>query len=482
MKYLASVILFLNSFTLGQGKVIYWNSMSTSVKVDVPISSDESLEGGRIQIRVSFDGENYFDLGEAYPIMDKDLEELKEILVPRNDFISAEGYKEGAKARFIAEIWDRAGNSVISTVSDSILTIDETIPILTRVSVNSTNSQKNNLAIPDDMFVLEIEASEPILPPKVEVNGDDLEAVGEGNSWKVERVFDNGDDGPITFSVNFEDYARNLGETVVSTTNNSKVIFDGTEPALNNVTLFSNNPYDESLAVKGDSVFLEFVASESLFIVTVKINGNEISQLDESNLKYKYSQILTDKDTEGVIPFMIDYNDLAGNAGEQVVETSDDSQVLFDMTPPKIFKIESVGPSTKIIKGSAPIGNSKQENSKTSSDSSGLFSGNVLIIMIVLSLIFVLIITASWWKLFSKASQSGWKVLIPFFNLFILTKILKKPLWWVVIYLILPLGHILVSLQIAKLFGKKIIFAIGMIFLPIIFYPILAFGKSEIAQ
>ena len=229
-------------------------------------------------------------------------------------------------------------------------------------------------------------------------------------------------------------------------------------------------------------MFLEFVASESLFIVTVKINGNEISQLDESNLKYKYSQILTDKDTEGVIPFMIDYNDLAGNAGEQVVATSDDSQVLFDMTPPKIFKIESVGSSTKVIKGSAPIGNSKQENSKTSADSSGLFSGNVLIIMIVLCLIFVLIITASWWKLFSKASQSGWKVLIPFFNLFILTKILKKPFWWIVIYLILPLGHVLVSLQIAKLFGKKIIFALGMIFLPTIFYPILAFGKSEIAQ
>ncbi len=482
MKYLANVILFVNSFTLSQGNIIYWNSMSTSVKVDVPISSDESLEGGRIQIRVSFDSENYFNLGEAYPIMGKDLEELKEILVPRNNFISAQGYKEGAEARFVAEIWDRAGNSVISTVSDSILTIDETIPILTKVTVNSTNSQKNNLAIPDDMFVLEIEASEPILPPKVEVNGDYFEAVGDGNSWKVERVFDGGDDGPITFSISFEDYARNLGETVVSTTNNSKVIFDGTEPTLNNVTLFSNNPYDKSLAVKDDSVFLEFVASESLFVVTVKINGNEISQLDESNLKYKYSQILTDKDTEGVIPFMIDYKDLAGNIGEQVVETSDGSQVLFDMTPPEIFKIESVGSSTKISKGSVPIGNSKQANSKTIADSSELFSGNILLIMTVLSVIFVLIITASWWKLFSKANQLGWKILIPFFNLFILTKILRKPVWWVAIYLILPLGHILVSLQTAKLFGKKIIFAIGMIFLPIIFYPILAFGKSEISQ
>ena len=35
-------------------------------------------------------------------------------------------------------------------------------------------------------------------------------------------------------------------------------------------------------------------------------------------------------------------------------------------------------------------------------------------------------------------------------------------------------------LQISKVFGKKIIFAIGLIFIPFIFYPILAFGKSQL--
>jgi len=40
----------------------------------------------------------------------------------------------------------------------------------------------------------------------------------------------------------------------------------------------------------------------------------------------------------------------------------------------------------------------------------------------------------------------------------------------------------LVSLQIAKLFDKKIIFAIGMILLPFVFYPLLAFTDIKIAE
>ena len=60
------------------------------------------------------------------------------------------------------------------------------------------------------------------------------------------------------------------------------------------------------------------------------------------------------------------------------------------------------------------------------------------------------------------------------------TKILKKPIWWFAIYLILPIGYILAALQISKVFSKKIIFAIGLIFIPFVFYPILAFGKSQV--
>ena len=93
-----------------------------------------------------------------------------------------------------------------------------------------------------------------------------------------------------------------------------------------------------------------------------------------------------------------------------------------------------------------------------------------------------LLIIISWWKIFSKANQAGWKVLVPFLNFIVVTKILNKPIWWMVIYLILPVGHILVSLQMAKLFGKKIVFAVGMILVPFVFYPLLAFSKAQIAE
>jgi hypothetical protein len=56
----------------------------------------------------------------------------------------------------------------------------------------------------------------------------------------------------------------------------------------------------------------------------------------------------------------------------------------------------------------------------------------------------------------------------------------QKPIWWLAIYLILPVGYIFAALQISKVFGKKIIFTLGLIFIPFVFYPILAFGKSQV--
>ena len=85
----------------------------------------------------------------------------------------------------------------------------------------------------------------------------------------------------------------------------------------------------------------------------------------------------------------------------------------------------------------------------------------------------------SWFKIFSKAGQSWWKALIPFFNIIIFTKIVEKPAWWIAIYLILPIGYLFSTIQIGKSFGKNIIFSIGLIMLPVVFFPLLAFGSSK---
>ena len=105
-----------------------------------------------------------------------------------------------------------------------------------------------------------------------------------------------------------------------------------------------------------------------------------------------------------------------------------------------------------------------------------------MIMIIVLSIVglTVLAVWVSWFKLFSKAGQAGWKALVPFFNLFVFTKISGKPVWWIAIYLIVPVGYILSALHISKLFGKNIVFSLGLIFLPFVFFPLLAFGKAQV--
>lgn len=109
-------------------------------------------------------------------------------------------------------------------------------------------------------------------------------------------------------------------------------------------------------------------------------------------------------------------------------------------------------------------------------------SGIAGLIFLVLYLAIIIIFFAGLWKTFTKAGQPGWGALIPFYNLYLLIKIAGRPGWWFILMLI-PLVQIIVGiivdLDIAKNFGKGVGFAIGLIFLPFIFFPILGFGSAE---
>ncbi len=104
---------------------------------------------------------------------------------------------------------------------------------------------------------------------------------------------------------------------------------------------------------------------------------------------------------------------------------------------------------------------------------------------LLITLILSVLTVAGMWKMFQKAGKPGWASIIPIYNIVIMLEIAKKPIWWVILYFI-PLVNLVVGLivifDIAKEFGKGIGFAIGMIFLPFIFFPILGFGKSAYAN
>ena len=97
----------------------------------------------------------------------------------------------------------------------------------------------------------------------------------------------------------------------------------------------------------------------------------------------------------------------------------------------------------------------------------------------------IIALIASFWKMFIKAGQPGWASIIPIYNIYILLKIVCRPSWWLLLYII-PFVNIIVSivvtLDLAKRFNKGTGFGIGLILLPVIFYPILAFDIATYKQ
>jgi nicotinamide riboside transporter PnuC len=94
----------------------------------------------------------------------------------------------------------------------------------------------------------------------------------------------------------------------------------------------------------------------------------------------------------------------------------------------------------------------------------------------------IILLIASIWKVFSKAGQPGWAAIIPIYNVYVMCKVAGRPGWWLLLMLI-PLVNVIIAIiltvDISKNFGKGVGFAIGMIFLPFIFWPILGFGSAQ---
>lgn len=100
----------------------------------------------------------------------------------------------------------------------------------------------------------------------------------------------------------------------------------------------------------------------------------------------------------------------------------------------------------------------------------------------LIGLAIIVAVIAGFWKTFEKAGKPGWGSIIPVYNAVLLLEIAGKPVWWIILLLI-PFVNvivaILVSIEVAKNFGKGAGFGLGLAFLGFIFYPILGFGNAR---
>jgi hypothetical protein len=113
-------------------------------------------------------------------------------------------------------------------------------------------------------------------------------------------------------------------------------------------------------------------------------------------------------------------------------------------------------------------------------DAGAILMSMVCVVIVLLIPAVVMIIAG--WKIFEKAGEPGWAAIVPIYNAMVYCRIAGKPEWWVLLFLIPCVGivfAIITTIAFAEKFGKSGAFAVGLILLGPIFYPILAFGGAE---
>lgn len=137
-----------------------------------------------------------------------------------------------------------------------------------------------------------------------------------------------------------------------------------------------------------------------------------------------------------------------------------------------------------------------------------LIAGAGIAVVLIVSIVFYVLYIIANWKIFTKAGEKGWKSIIPIYNGYVSFRIAwKTSMFWIMLAISVLMGvfsslsggqksgiwyylyvaasiavfviYIIYCVKLSKSFGHGGGFAVGLIFLDIIFVFILAFGSSK---
>ncbi|MBQ2153193.1 MAG: hypothetical protein II440_07070, partial [Clostridia bacterium] len=99
-----------------------------------------------------------------------------------------------------------------------------------------------------------------------------------------------------------------------------------------------------------------------------------------------------------------------------------------------------------------------------------------------MSIALAIILVVSYWKMFQKAGEEGWKAIVPLYNSYTLTSLVFNSGWYFLL-LFVPIGNIIfyvmMVFRLAKAYGRGTGFGFGLLFLPYVFFPILGFDSKS---
>lgn len=102
----------------------------------------------------------------------------------------------------------------------------------------------------------------------------------------------------------------------------------------------------------------------------------------------------------------------------------------------------------------------------------------MIALAVSLVFMFLLVLIASMWIIFERAGEPGWASLIPIYNAMVLCRITGYSELFVLLAFI-PVGNFIfavcIAVGLAEAFKRSGWFALGLLLLPFLFYPLLAF-------
>lgn len=111
-----------------------------------------------------------------------------------------------------------------------------------------------------------------------------------------------------------------------------------------------------------------------------------------------------------------------------------------------------------------------------------VFAASYSLVSVFFLLAFTVVILVGMWKVYVKAGKPGWACIVPFYNSYCLFDMTFGNGWLFLLTFVPCVNFvmmILVYVKLAKAFGKGGGYAVGLIFLPVIFIPMLGFGDAQ---
>ena len=263
----------------------------------------------------------------------------------------------------ITDYIDKAMNQgvdVSNTTNDSSVTIYNIAPSLSYVDISTNNSDdsavadvsdtvnlqfisNHQLEVPQVTFYI---ANAPILSERISTYPEPDTSLNWSSSFRVIQQ----EEGQLTFNIEFEDKAGNLGTPVTQTTTGNSVFIETNDPSMILVQITSNNPLDSGKAGIDDIITLHMETDVSLnpqsevdvsFVIGNHVVDHDYITVSGSGKVWDASfQVLEHGETDytGDVTFTIfDYYNEAGvGPGLPRTSTTDGSSIMASTVRPKI--------------------------------------------------------------------------------------------------------------------------------------------------